>query len=211
MKIAFFSESPADEAALAILVSGILGEEVEQASLQVHIQARGSSNIDKILPTVIRAVNYNSDAEALVVVSDSDDTPVHLDSHDGRRNLDCRMCQLRNTVAETLTKLNAVPGKDILKVAVGVPVPAIEAWYLCGINPHVNEATWIRKQNGEKIKYDRKKLKFQVYNTDHPSLELETEHAIECATRLVSEFEQLDQLFPQGFRSFANEIRSWKQ
>lgn len=211
MKIAFFSESTADEAALAILVSGILGEEVEQSNLQVNIQFRSSSHLDKILAVVIQAVHYNSDAEALVVVSDSDDTAVHVNAHNERSDPTCRMCQLRNKVAETLAKLSPIPGKDILKVAVGVPVPAIEAWYLCGINAHASEATWIRKQNGEKLRYDRKTLKTQVYETDHPSLILETERATASAIRLVNELDKLEQFFPQGFGYFAAEIRSWKQ
>jgi hypothetical protein len=210
MKIAFFSESTADEAALTILVSGILGEEVEQSDLPVNVQARSSSRIDKILPAVIRALHYRSDAEALVVVSDSDDTPVHIASHNEQPNPACRMCQLRTAVKETIANLSPVSGKAILKVAIGVPVPAIEAWYLCRINPHVNEGSWIRKQNGEKIKYDRKKLKIQLYETTRPSLELETELAIESATRLVQELAELEQFFPQGFGAFADEIKSWR-
>ncbi|MDQ3129906.1 MAG: hypothetical protein M3Q99_03980 [Acidobacteriota bacterium] len=159
MKIAFFSESVADESALRILVVGILNEEIEQTNLPNRLQYRSSTQLDRDLSAVIKAVDYNSDADALVVVSDSDDSPVHTIEHEENRIEKCRLCQLRKAVADTLSVLRPVAGKDIIKVAVGVPVPAIEAWYLFGRNPQLFEATWMRQQNGEKIDYDRKKIK----------------------------------------------------
>jgi hypothetical protein len=30
-----------------------------------------------------------------------------------------------------------------LKIAIGLAVPAIEAWLLCGVDPHITEAAWI--------------------------------------------------------------------
>jgi len=159
MKIAFFSESIADESALRILVAGILGEEIEQTNLPNRLEYRSSTHLDRNLPAVIKAVHYNSDADALVVVSDSDDSPVHTSEHEETSVEKCRLCQLRRAVEETLLRLRPVAGKDIIKVAVGVPVPAIEAWYLFRRNPQLYETTWIRKQNGEKITYDRKSLR----------------------------------------------------
>jgi hypothetical protein len=212
MKIAFFSESVADESALRIFVAGILGEEIEATNLPNRLIYRSSSHLDKDLPAVIKAVHYNSDAEALIVVSDSDDTPVHTKDHEENKIGKCRLCQLRTAVGETLSKLQAVAGKDIIKVAVGVPVPAIEAWYLYGINPQLYEATWIRRQSGENIAYDRKSLKEEIYGTSRPSLDLETERAAAEAERIIKSglLEDLEQAFPFGFGSFANEVRSWK-
>jgi hypothetical protein len=210
MKIAFFSESTADEEALKVLVAAILEDEIEETDLPNRLQFRSSSHLTKNLPAVINAVHYNSNAEALIVVSDSDDTIVHVELHDETSDMRCRFCELRELVGKHLAKIRELPGKGKLKVAIGVPVPAIEAWYLCGLDPQANEITWIRKQNGEKMKYDRKELKKQLYETDHPSITLETKRAIESARRLVTDLGQLEQFFPHGFGTFANKIRSWR-
>lgn len=211
MKIAFFSESIADESALKILVAGILGEEIEETNLPNRLEYRSSSHLDKNLPSVISAVHYNSDAEALIVVSDSDDTVVHTQRHRETDNEKCRLCQLQKAANKTVAKLQAFAGNEVIKVAVGVPVPAIEAWYLCGVNAQVNEAAWIRKQNDERISYDRKSLKLELYGNDRPPMRLLTEKAVESAKRLKNDLERLEQLFPEGFGLFANEIRSWKR
>lgn len=212
MKIAFFSESVADEAALRILVEGIFGNEIEETDLPNRLQYRSSSHLDRDLPSVINGVYYNSNADALIVASDSDDLPVHIAEHDKTENERCRLCRLRKAVKNALANLSEVSGKEKLKVAVSIPVPAIEAWYLVGINPHVSEVTWIRKQNGEKITYDRKRLKEEVYGTNRPSLKIETERAIEETTRIVKNelLEKLEEDFPQGFGSLADEISNWK-
>lgn len=212
MKIAFFSESIADEAALRILVAGILGERIEETNLPNRLQYRSSSHLDKDLPAVISAVHYNSDAEALIVVSDSDDTPVHIQEHEKTENEKCRLCRLRKAAADKLSKLKAIEGKGILKVAIGVPVPAIEAWYLLGKNPRLYEVAWVRKQNGENIAYDRIILKNETYGTSRPSIDLETTCAVREARRIIKNdlLKDLKKAFPYGFGSLINEIQSWK-
>ncbi|MGC2238176.1 MAG: hypothetical protein WA584_18630 [Pyrinomonadaceae bacterium] len=212
MKIAFFSESIADETALRILVAGILGEEIEATDLPNRLQYRSSSHLDRDLPAVISAVHYTSNAEALIVVSDSDDTPVHIQTHEETANEKCRLCQLRLAASDRISKLKVVSGKEMLKVAIGVPVPAIEAWYLFGKNPQLYEATWIRKLNGENITYDRKRLKDEVYGTTRPSINLETECAVKEAIRIIENnlLEDLERAFPYGFGSLINEVRAWK-
>lgn len=209
MKIAFFSESPADEAALKILVAGILDEEIEETDLPNTIVQRSSSHIDKLLPNVLRGIYYNSNAEALIVVSDSDDSPVHTEIHETKPDDKCRLCGLRKAVSDTLAKLK---GEKNFKVAIGVPVPAIEAWYLYKKNPQLYEATWIRKQNGEKITYNRISLKEECYGNSRPSIELETVCAVTEAKRIIENdlLEELEKDFPFGFGKFVDEIRSWK-
>src|SRR5215213_211241 len=138
MKVVVLSESSADEAAIRILVNGILGGETEDVP-SLPLRSRGWPSVIKVLPTVIKFLYYRTDAEALVVIADSDDSPVHRSSHDqaGNEEPGCRLCQLRRVVNET--KPSALTGRDELKIAVGLAVPAIEAWYLCGVDPHVNE------------------------------------------------------------------------
>lgn len=60
MKIAFFSESIADESALKILAAGILNDEVEETDLPNRLQYRSSSHLDRDLPAVIKAVHYST-------------------------------------------------------------------------------------------------------------------------------------------------------
>ena len=97
-----------------------------------------------------------------------------------------------------------------MKTAIGLAVPAIEAWYLCGLDPHVNEATWARKlEQGERITYTRNALKRSVYRTERPTIDIMTRHAIEAATRLASDLSEIERLFPGGFGSFVRDVRNW--
>jgi hypothetical protein len=163
-----------------------------------------------VLPTVIKFLHYRTDAEALVVIADSDDSPIHQSSHEqaGGEEPRCRLCQLRNVFKET--KLSSVPGRAELKSAVGLAVPAIEAWYLCGVDPHVNEATWARKlQQSERITFTRNALKKRAYGTERPTIEIETRHAVVAAARLTDNLSEIEQLFPNGFGPFANDVRNW--
>jgi len=98
----------------------------------------------------------------------------------------------------------------MIKVAIGVTVPSMEAWYLCEKNSAVGEAVWIRKLNGEKVGYDRVSLKKQVYG-ERPFARKRAEKILEEANRLAQNPEQLEKLFPEGFGNMASEIRSWKK
>lgn len=209
MKVVVLSESSADEAAIRILINGILGGETQDAP-SPPLRSRGWPYVLKVLPTVIRFLHYQTDAEALVVIADSDDSPLHQSSHDrpGGEERGCRLCQLRNVFRET--KLGPVPGRSELKSAVGLAVPAIEAWYLSGLDPHVSEATWARKLGqAERITYTRKALKKRAYGTERPTLEIMTRHAVAAATRLVNDLSEVERLFPDGFGSFVNDVRNW--
>ena len=76
MKVAVLSESPADEAAIRILVEGLLGRTIEPPPMP-PIRSRGHDAVVASLPTVLKHLHYRTDAEALVVVLDSDRSPVH--------------------------------------------------------------------------------------------------------------------------------------
>ena len=71
------------------------------------------------------------------------------------------------------------------------------------------EATWSRKLLGERITYDRRSLKAEVYGSHQPSLVTETSAAVEAATRLASNLEMLERHFPIGFGCFVYDIRKW--
>lgn len=212
MKVAILCESPADRAAIRILIDGILRKKTQEISSLPHIEAcpGGWPSVKTLLPTAIRYLYFNTDAEALVVIADSDDSSIHQSSHEqaGSEEPRCRLCQLRSVFKETV--LRSVPGRSELKSAIGIAVPAIEAWYLCGKDDHVSEATWARKlQHSERIPYTRKSLKKTVYGAEHMTTDVKKRHAIKEAARLVNDLSRIETLFPSGFGSFARDVRNW--
>lgn len=210
MKIVFFGESPADQAAMSVFAEGVLGEPPEPPGMAV--EGHGVTGVLIALFGVFRGVYYNSDAEGLVVVVDSDDTELHRSDHDkpGNGGTNCRLCQARRSIAKAREPLKARPGRPALKVAIGLAVPAIEAWYLVGKNHQVGEAAWIAGLAANRPPFTRQQLKQEVYGTDRPSLERETECAVREARRIIANIGAIESAFPAGFGAMASEIRSWK-
>jgi len=212
MKVAVYGESPADEAALRILVDALIGTPTEHIGFP-WLKSRGWPSILQNLPKVVQHLHYQTDAQGLVVVVDSDKSELppqplrKLGDNDDRS----RICRLERELCLVRTRLAAVPQRSEMKMAIGSAVPTIEAWYRCGLDAHVNEAAWIRALESNEYTYDASRLKRDVYGTDRPSLELATEVAVRQAQRLVDEgrLGLLEQLFPIGFGSLADVIRSW--
>jgi hypothetical protein len=72
MKIGYYCESPADQAAMSIFAEGILGEQAQPISME--LEAHSVPAIFDALDGVLRGVHYNSDADGLIVVVDCDYT-----------------------------------------------------------------------------------------------------------------------------------------
>jgi len=208
MKLAILSESPADETALRVLIEAILPGPVE--ILHPGLRARGWPNVAQVLPAILRHLHFNTDADGLVVVVDADDSVVHTSRHDapGYFHPQCRLCRLRSVFRQTIKKLPPAHGRERLLRAVGVAVPAIEAWYLCGKEPGLTEQAWIDGQESGKPACTRPGLKFQTYGTERPSLELEIDCALREVTRLAKDLRRLEFDFP-GFASLCTDLRSW--
>lgn len=208
MKVALLSESPADEAVLRVLVEAVLGARPRFVS--PGLRARGWPNVGQILPAVIRHLHFNTDTDALVVSCDSDDSVVHTEAHNapGYFHPHCRMCQLRGIFHRTTKKLPPAHGRPRVLRAVGVAVPALEAWLLCGRDPAVSEAGWIAGQERGHTPYSRAELKWRVYGTDRPSLP----HEIRCAhhelERIRRDPRRLENDFP-SFAALADDVRKW--
>src|ERR1700753_2129463 len=102
MKVVVLSESSSDEAAIRIFVNGILGKETQDVP-GLPLRSRGWPYVLRVLPTVIKFLYYRTDAEALVVIADSDDSPIHQSSHGqaGGEEPRWRLCQLRRVFKET--------------------------------------------------------------------------------------------------------------
>jgi len=209
MKVALLSESPADEAAVRVLVESALGRPIAQ----VHpgLRARGWPNVAQVLPPVLRHLHFNTDAIGLVVVVDTDDSVVHTAEHEapGYFHPQCRLCQLRAAYRQTVKRLPPARGRKRVLRCIGVAVPAIEAWYLCGRDSQVTEAAWLGGQERGRAPYTRAELKVRVYGSDRPSLPL----MIDCALREVQRHRRdprrLEADFPNGFGALARDLRSW--
>jgi hypothetical protein len=211
LPVAFLSESPADEAALRVLTEAVLGTRVQP--LRPALRARGWPSVSQVLPGVVWWLQRVPEAVGLVVVVDSDDSPVHLVVHEGSEAdfPECRLCRLRQLARQSLQlggdRAAALP----LQLAVGLAVPAVEAWYLCGQlqGTGVTEAAWVEGQAGGPPPYTRRELKQRVYGTIRPSLAAETRRAEAAARRLSRDLAGLEASFPVGFGALVRDLRSW--
>lgn len=210
MKVAILSESPADEAALRVLVEGVLRAPIEP--VQSGLRARGWPNVAQLLPAVIRHLHFNTQADGLVVVVDADDSVVHTAAHEapGYFHPQCRLCQLRAVFRQTTKKLPPARGRTGVLRCVGVAAPAIEAWLLCGRDPQVTEAAWIEGRERGQPPYTRRELKWRVYGTDRPTLPHEIHCALNEVRRHHGDMRRLEADFPAGFGALARDLRGWQ-
>ena len=207
MKIALLSESPADEAALRVLVEAVV--QARPHFVGPGFRARGWPNVAQLLPAVIKHLHFNTDTDYLAVVVDSDDSVVHTVEHDRPDffHPHCRMCQLRAVFRQTTKRLRPMHGRERVLRGVGLAVPAVEAWYLCGRDATVTEAAWVAGQGNGRQPYSRAELKWRVYGTDRPSLPHETACALREVRRHGRDVRRLENDFP-GFAALATDLRS---
>ncbi len=210
MNVALLSESPADEAALRVLVGAVLG--FRPRFVGAGFRARGWPSVVQVLPAVVRHLHFQTDADALAVVVDSDDSVVHEPSHDreGFFHPDCRMCRLRAVFNHAARRLPRARGRDRLMRGVGIAVPAIEAWYLCGRDDAVTEAAWAAGLAAGRFPYTRADLKLRVYGTDRPSLPFEIRRAVAEVGRHRHDPRRLENDFP-SFAALARDVRGWER
>ena len=92
MKIAVVSEFTADEAAVKILVDSVLSIETDLVASR-RWRPRGWPSVLNLLPTIIKDLHYNTDADGLVVVVDSDESSPHDAAHEvvGIESSECRL------------------------------------------------------------------------------------------------------------------------
>ena len=211
LKIAILSESPADEAALRVLATYVLGESF--TLVQSTLRARGWPSVEQVLPPIIRHLHFNTDADGLIVVCDSDDSPVHTPDHDapGYFHPFCRICRLRAAFRRTVKNLPPAHGRARVLRAVGVCVPAIEAWLLCGRDTSITEQAWLDGQASGQAPYTRRELKWKVYGTERPSLDHEMKRAVQEVSRHHGDVRRLENDFPNGFGALARDLRGWKK
>ncbi len=210
MKLAVLSESPVDEAVLRVLVEWILDEPLHLVA--PALRARGWPSVEQVLPPILRHLHFNTDAHGLVVVVDSDDSPVHTEAHEapGHHHPLCRLCRLRAVFRRTLRNLPPARGRAGPLRAAGLAVPAIEAWLLCGRDPGVTEAAWTQGQESGRPPYSRPELKARVYGTVRPGLPQQLRRAVDEIGRHRGDVRRLENDFPLGFGALARDLRRWK-
>lgn len=210
MKIACLSESSSDEAAVSILVQGILGGPVELS--EPPLRANGWPHIRQVLPATIRGLHYTTDVEALLVVADSNNT--RLTADEPPRGLQTseepRLAQLHRIATETSATLRPVATRPALRIGVGLAVPAIEAWLVCGVDPNVSEGAWVRGLRAGRLPYTKSELKAAVYGSDRAGRAHRTARAVEEARRLVADIDSLERRFAAGFGALARAVRAWR-
>lgn len=209
MKVAIVSESLADEAAVRILVGAVLGDDVEALSLRPR--SGGWQAVLNVLPAVLKALHYRREAEHLVVVLDSNHSPVHRGpaGEACESSEKCRLCIVRGLIRRVLAGVTPLPGLQGIQTAVGLAVPAIEAWYLCGKHPNVSENAWVQALGEHRRPYARNGLKELVYGTSRPSLAWETQRATEEMQRVVEDLGVLEGKFPVGFGALRGDLLHW--
>ncbi len=215
MKVALLSESEVDEAFTKIIIGAILGEEIEK--VEYSLRFRGWHGVLQLIPTTIKSLYYQTDAEALAVVVDSDETVIHNQSHETNftantlaETANCRLCQIKKVIEQTQQKISVRKERPMIKIAVGLAVPAIEAWYQCGIDAQASEAAWLVASKEKRYSHIKQQLKKAVYKVDRPPIPLMTSYAVEAANRLATDLSDIETLFPGGFGSFAQDIRGWR-
>ena len=212
MKIAFLCESPADEAAIAVLVEGILGHPFSHANVP-NYRAPGCTAIPRVLPLVLRSLYFGSDVDALVVVLDSNSETIHSESPNPSRRCDpdCRLCELRAIAAKERSRLTLRPERSPIRCAFGLAVPAIEAWLLSFRKSGMTEVNWITARKEKRPDpFSREQLKRLAYGTTRISLESESAKMKEYMTEIVTDLERFRTAFPGGFGPLYDEVRIWK-
>lgn len=206
LRLALLGESLVDESALAVLVEAILGRPFER--VQPNLRARGWPSVLQILPSLARHLHFNTDADGLVVLVDSDDTEPHPPEHEapGYFHPRCRLCQLRAAFRRATKNLPPARGRERIFRAIGLAVPAAEAWYLCGRDERVGEVRWSEAYKQGFAPYTRRELKLSVYGTERPNLPQAIAAATAAARRHAKDLRRLENDF-HGFRMLADDLR----
>jgi hypothetical protein len=208
LRVALLGESLVDESAMAILVEAALGRPFER--VQPNLRARGWPSVLQILPAIARHLHFNTNADGLVVLVDADDSEPHTAAHEapGYFHPRCRLCQLRASFRRVTRNLPPSRGRERVLRAIGLAVPAAEAWYLCGRDEQVGETSWNAEREAGRTPYTRRELKLRVYGTERPTLPQAVAHATAAARRHARDLRRLEYDFP-GFAVMAEDIRGW--
>ncbi len=213
MKVALLCESAAEEEGLSILAQGLLGAPVDLHRPSFNSRG-GWTGLRHAVAPVCKALHYSHpEVNGLIIVGDSDDSPLHAPEHGrpGAEERACRICDLERLIAEASRGLRPRQQSSPLRVAIGIAVPAIEAWWLFGRDPHVGEATWQQSRPGAGFEL-RRNLKKQLYGPLLVTSQVIHDAAVREAQRLVRDGKllALQRHFPVGFGALADSLQAWR-
>lgn len=199
--VAILSESPADEACIAVIAEAVLRHPIVPFEPPLRRRPNGWPSVLNLLPVLTWYLYHQTNAAGLIVVVDADDTSVHPDGKDNR------LSQIRNCldgIARKFDQSRAFP------TAVGVAAPALEAWLLAARYPEIDERQWHHLNvpgNGRPLRQQYKRI---LYHTHSPSLQLETRRMVAAAKQLVLQLDNIAKRFPYGFKSLIDDLKSWR-
>lgn len=212
MRVAIFSESPSDEAALRVLVGAVLQTTLEPIGL--NLRSRGWPAVRYELRAVIRDLWLNQRADALVVSVDTDYSPVHDPLHESASTSDCRQCVLQRQTDETVAELKAKHELLAPLAAVASASPAMEAWLLHGKPNAPTENSWnaflLTNPSRFEVKTRVGELKRLVYNSPRPGEAAAIALAEAEARRVAADLPGLATRFPGGFGTMRGVVSKWR-
>ena len=206
MNVAILSESESDEAGVHILAEAVLNRSLQILPKKLRAPTRGWTGMFDLLPAVFSALHWNPAADGVI---DSDDSTPHTDAHEaaGFTDSQCRYCRLHQRIQLLHASMRPRPGQP-LRVAIGLAVPAIESWYVHGIDIHSTEARF-QRESPQALTNLRRQLKMTAYGAAAVPQRVLTAKAIEHCTRIAADIGSLQQAFPSGFGTFARSLRLW--
>lgn len=202
MKLGILAESDRDEAAFRPFCETILQSPIEIVPRTAR--AGGITNLLRVVPVVIRELQFRSDAIGLIILADSNHTSLRPGSSKNRRE------ELLRVAETTLSGLAQVPGRPKLRVTVAIAAPAIEAWLLCPRRDDITEAVWEEGITSNNYPYTKQQLKIWLHGTERGDAAPRLQTILTAAKEASSQISKLRERFPNGFGKFHDDLISWK-
>lgn len=164
------------------------------------------------LPDAVRRAHFDSTIDALVVLADADRSQVHDPAtHPGDQLAPgCRLCDLRSIAVQELARCGPAPSRATpLRVAIGTPVPTLEAWLLAGVRPDVGEAAWAVALREGRTQSTPGSLKTSAYGARAVTTDVMRPRAQRLIRDALTRGDVLRTAFPGGFGPLEDAIRAW--
>jgi hypothetical protein len=209
LRLALLTEAGTDDVVAQTIVQFLSGRPTEIVTPLIA-PARGWPAVRDQVPGFVKGAYYHTDADAIVVLVDSDLSTPHSAEHDTVGAVrGCRLCELRTMVRETLSGVSPVTGRAMPRTAVGVAVPAIEAWLLAGLDSRASEASWAQAQREARFFQIKRALKLAAYGAARVGEQVAIPRARHLILEALRKGDLLRQSFPAGFGAFADDILAW--
>lgn len=201
MRIAIHAEGPDDYVVLEEFVRHFLPNAQFVAP---PIMGTGRESVFRNLNRTLLALAGRGSADLLVVCVDSDLEPLHA-AGQTCSNERCPFCRLDHRARQVASEH---PHMRFPDVAIGVAVPAIEAWLLFGRRSECTEAGWA--QQGKRRTEETKRELKRILHGPGP-VPSKTKHAtLRLEARRVLGFDDLEAHFPVGLAPLLQKLRMYR-